>query len=82
MRLYYTNRLVLFFMCATNELFFASLYLLNFTPGPFMLFKILSYITAPFMFLKNCISLIQLYVACKNIGIIDVKERETIRKEE
>ncbi|KAK6636404.1 hypothetical protein RUM43_010065 [Polyplax serrata] len=82
MRLYYTNRQVLFFMCATNELFFASLYLLNFTAGPFKVFKILSYVTAPFMIIKNFISLVHLCVACKNISIIDVKEREMVKKSE
>lgn len=34
MRLYYTNRTVLFFMCAGNEAFYAGLYLLHFTEGP------------------------------------------------
>ena len=31
MRIYYTNKPVLFVMCAGNELFYASLYLLHFT---------------------------------------------------
>lgn len=34
MRVYYTNRKVLFFMCAGNEAFYAALYLLFFTEGP------------------------------------------------
>jgi len=34
MRIYYTSRTVLFCMCAGNELFYASLYLLHFTAGP------------------------------------------------
>lgn len=34
MHLYYTNRTVLFCMCAGNELFYAALYVLHFTPGP------------------------------------------------
>lgn len=34
MNLYYTNKLVLFMMCAGNEAFYASLYLLHFTEGP------------------------------------------------
>lgn len=40
MRLYYTSRPVLFAMCAGNELFYASLYLLHFTSGPFYIFNI------------------------------------------
>lgn len=34
MNVYYTNRTVLFCMCAGNEAFFAALYLLYFTEGP------------------------------------------------
>lgn len=34
MRLYYTNRTVLFWMCCGNEAFYAALYLLHFTGGP------------------------------------------------
>lgn len=34
MNLYYTNKPVLFTMCAGNEAFYASLYLLHFTEGP------------------------------------------------
>lgn len=33
LRLYYTNRSVLFIMCAANELFFASLYMVSFMEG-------------------------------------------------
>ena len=42
MRLYYTSKPVLFTMCAGNELFYASLYLLHFTQGPFYIFSMLS----------------------------------------
>jgi CDP-diacylglycerol--inositol 3-phosphatidyltransferase len=34
MHIYYTNRTVLGFMCLFNELFYAALYLIYFTPGP------------------------------------------------
>ena len=34
LRIYYTSRPVLFFMCACNELFFCALYLRYFTTGP------------------------------------------------
>ena len=37
LRLYYTSRPVLFFMCAGNELFYSMLYLLHFTEGPALL---------------------------------------------
>lgn len=35
MHLYYTSKPVLFGMCAGNEAFYAALYLLYFTEGPF-----------------------------------------------
>lgn len=34
LNIYYTSRPVLFFMCAANEVFYCSLYLLYFTSGP------------------------------------------------
>lgn len=34
MRLYYTNKNVLFFMCAGNEAFYAALYVMHFYTGP------------------------------------------------
>lgn len=41
MRLYYTDRTVLFVMCMGNEMFYASLYLLYFTTGPLSKFAII-----------------------------------------
>ncbi|VDQ09743.1 unnamed protein product [Trichobilharzia regenti] len=34
LRLYYTNKVVLFLMCAGNELFYTMLYVSHFYPGP------------------------------------------------
>lgn len=34
MKIYYESKLVLGFMCMTNELFYAGLYIYHFTPGP------------------------------------------------
>ncbi|CAH8458365.1 unnamed protein product [Heterobilharzia americana] len=34
LRLYYTNKVVLFLMCAGNELFYTMLYIAHFYPGP------------------------------------------------
>lgn len=106
MRLYYTNRMVLFFMCAGNEAFYAGLYLLHFTEGPickhhgnftfsflrkcetcndnFMyvavagigLYRLIVYLSAPIALVKAAISVLHGYVACINLSIIDVKERE------
>lgn len=43
MSLYYTKP-VLFTMCVGNEVFYAALYLLHFTPGPISMFFNLIYI--------------------------------------
>ncbi|XP_067015366.1 CDP-diacylglycerol--inositol 3-phosphatidyltransferase [Anabrus simplex] len=83
MRLYYTSRPVLFFMCAGNEAFYAALYLLHFTEGPLLagisLFRIICYLSAPVAILKALLALLQGFIACKNLAIVDVKEREVIR---
>ncbi|XP_014484215.1 PREDICTED: CDP-diacylglycerol--inositol 3-phosphatidyltransferase [Dinoponera quadriceps] len=80
MRLYYTNRTVLFFMCAGNEAFYACLYLLKFTEGPILagigLYRLLAYLSAPVALAKAAISLLHGYVSCVNLAIIDVKERQ------
>ncbi|XP_024881004.1 CDP-diacylglycerol--inositol 3-phosphatidyltransferase [Temnothorax curvispinosus] len=80
MRLYYTNRTVLFFMCAGNEAFYAGLYLLHFTEGPIFvgigLYRLIVYLSAPVAFVKAAISVLHGYVACINLSIIDVKERQ------
>lgn len=80
MRLYYTNRTVLFIMCSGNELFYAALYLLYFTEGPILagigLYRLLMYLSAPVAIVKSLISVLHGYVSCINISIIDQKERE------
>ncbi|XP_047353908.1 CDP-diacylglycerol--inositol 3-phosphatidyltransferase isoform X1 [Vespa velutina] len=80
MRVYYTNRMVLFFMCAGNEMFYATLYLLYFTEGPILagvgLYRILMYLSAPVAIVKSAISILHGYVSCINMSIIDQKERQ------
>lgn len=82
MRLYYTNKTVLFTMCAANEAFYASLYLLYFTTGPLIggisLFKLIALLTGPLAIIKSGISVLHAIVASKNLGIIDVAERKKI----
>lgn len=82
MRIYYTNRLVLFIMCLGNEAFFASLYLLHFTEGPkvvgISLLQLVCYLTFPIMAVKTAISVIHGYVASCNLAIVDVSERKSI----
>lgn len=78
-RLYYTKE-VLFPMCVGNELFYASLYLLNFTTGPLILgmsmFKIIAWICLPVAIGKTYMSLLHMQIACQNLGIIDTNERK------
>ncbi|PSN38759.1 CDP-diacylglycerol--inositol 3-phosphatidyltransferase [Blattella germanica] len=82
MRIYYTSRTVLFFMCAGNEAFYASLYLLHFTEGPVVagvgLFRIICYLCAPVAVVKSLIALLQGYIASKNLGAVDVRERQAM----
>lgn len=86
MHIYYTNRTVLGFMCLFNELFYAALYLLYFTPGPIFLgvpfFKLLAIVSAPVAIVKTLISVIHGVVASVNITTIDTKDREDARKKD
>jgi CDP-diacylglycerol--inositol 3-phosphatidyltransferase len=75
MKMYYTDRRVLFCMCAGNELFYAMLYLLNFTTGPFYMFVPLAILTFPVALAKTGIALLQGYLAALNLASIDVRER-------
>ncbi|KAG8194101.1 hypothetical protein JTE90_003042 [Oedothorax gibbosus] len=79
LRIYYTSRPVLFIMCAGNELFYSMLYLIHFTPGPmvfgFSLVNLILKISTPIAIVKTLISILQLFIACVNIGIIDTNER-------
>lgn len=85
LRLYYTSRVVLFSMCAGNELFFAMLYLLHFTSGPLIFgvgfFKIIAVLTFPVCFAKNTISVVQLIGGMEDIASIDVAERIKARED-
>ncbi|PIK52255.1 CDP-diacylglycerol--inositol 3-phosphatidyltransferase [Apostichopus japonicus] len=81
LRIYYTSRPFLFFMCAGNELFYAMLYLLYFQDGPPIfgivgMFELVAYMTAPIALAKSAISLVHLIVASRNMAIIDGAERE------
>ncbi|MPC60544.1 CDP-diacylglycerol--inositol 3-phosphatidyltransferase-like [Portunus trituberculatus] len=84
LRIYYTSKVVLFFMCAGNELFYSSLYLLHFTEGPIIagvgLWRILSYGLLPVGVLKSVLALMQGYSAALSLGEIDVLERQESQK--
>jgi len=78
MRLYYTDRRVLFAMCAGNELFYAMLYLCHFTSGPLHLFLILAVLCFPVAVTKSGIALLQGYLAAVNLAAVDTKERQAV----
>lgn len=88
LRVYYHSRIVLFLMCAGNELFFCMLYLIHFTSGPlvsvgnisFGLWVAMAWLTLPICIVKQVISVIQLIVACINTANLDESEREKINK--
>lgn len=77
---YYSSKLLLFLMCAGNEAFYVSLYVLYFTKGPSIanmgFFQIVCYISAPIACVKSFISLLHGYVACQNVIAIDKYKRE------
>jgi len=76
---YYTSKPFLFVMCSGNELFYASLYLLHFTEGPFMLWRVLSYVLLPVAVLKTVLALMQGQQAAQNMAVMDVEERAKLR---
>ncbi|XP_065918264.1 CDP-diacylglycerol--inositol 3-phosphatidyltransferase-like [Dysidea avara] len=84
---FYYERPVLFVMCAGNELFFCSLYLLYFTNGPVLPFIdagawwLLLFCSTPIFVLKQLVSIIQLVVASQNIAGMDVADRARTRNQ-
>lgn len=92
--LYYNDSRTLFFVCAGNELFYMSLYLMKWATEPIGLPSGLPYglsyltyaqalaaVTFPICFLKNVINLVQLWKASKILVGVDLAEREMARKE-
>jgi CDP-diacylglycerol--inositol 3-phosphatidyltransferase len=77
LRLYYTSRPFLFFMCAMNETYFSCLYLLHFTEGwtiPFInigIWRTLLWSSFPFMCIKTIISFIHLLDAAWSLACIE-----------
>ncbi len=80
LRLYYHNRLVLGFMCAANEGFFLSLYMVHFLPGtllplplvgPTPFFVAFTAACFPFMCIKQFLNVIQWHGACQEIARFD-----------
>ncbi|KAG2020394.1 CDP-diacylglycerol-inositol 3-phosphatidyltransferase [Coprinopsis cinerea AmutBmut pab1-1] len=88
--LYYNDSRTLFFVCAGNELFFVSLYLMKWTAssiGPEGYLAHLSYpqliaiLTFPIFLVKNIINVVQLWKASKILVGVDLAERESARQQ-
>ncbi|XP_072934546.1 CDP-diacylglycerol--inositol 3-phosphatidyltransferase [Epargyreus clarus] len=82
MHVYYTNKTVLFFMCAGNEAFYAALYVMHFYTGPIVLgmglFRLIMLVSMPVAVVKAGISVIHGIVASLNLATIDINERAAI----
>lgn len=81
LRLYYTNRLVLFTMCFFNELFYVALYLAYFPlydvqvfGYSYSIFAILALIISPFYLFKQSTNVIQLVRASVMLAELDVAD--------
>ena len=76
---------MLFFMCAGNEMFFVSLYLMKWTQttvwSGLTLAQIFAYICFPVFVTKNIINVVQLWKASKILVGVDLAERAKERKE-
>ena len=77
----------LFFVCAGNELFFVSLYLMKWISKPidaalfgtFTYPEVMAILTAPIFLLKNIINVVQLWKASKILVGVDLAERAAAR---
>lgn len=85
MKIYYSNKFILGLLCGANETFFAVLYLMHFTPGPFVggyyLFRIVLCLCSPLAGLKIFVTLFHGYVGCMNIAQMDMEERSATKKD-
>jgi CDP-diacylglycerol--inositol 3-phosphatidyltransferase len=86
---YYNNSYILFFMCAGNEMFFVSLYLMPWihTPISFPSYltsftwpQVLALVAFPVCLTKNIINLVQLWKASKILVGVDLAERAAARE--
>jgi CDP-diacylglycerol--inositol 3-phosphatidyltransferase len=84
LKIYYTNRIVLFSLCAGNEVFLLSCYLQYFAIGPLVylfgfykgLYEVLFIFSLPFFVVKQFLNVIQLIMAVMRIANLDVEKRQ------
>ncbi|KAF8797952.1 phosphatidylinositol synthase [Phlegmacium glaucopus] len=84
--MYYNDSRTLFFVCAGNELFFVSLYLIKWTTTPIGLAgldltypQLMALLTFPIFAIKNIINVVQLWKASKILVGVDLAERAAAR---
>ncbi|XP_064355558.1 CDP-diacylglycerol--inositol 3-phosphatidyltransferase [Dromaius novaehollandiae] len=81
LRLYYSSRTLLFLLCAGNEGFYCSLYLVHFSEGPPVLpgrlglFRAALWLCAPAAAAKAALNLLQLLAAARDVAALDAAER-------
>ncbi|XP_064900381.1 CDP-diacylglycerol--inositol 3-phosphatidyltransferase isoform X2 [Columba livia] len=81
LRLYYTNKPLLFALCAGNEAFYCGLYLVKFSDGPRVLpgapglFRLLLWVATPMAALKFLLNLLQLGGAAARLAALDAAAR-------
>ncbi|KAI9008548.1 phosphatidylinositol synthase [Hyaloraphidium curvatum] len=76
LKLYYSNKYVLFLVCFGNESFFILFYMMHALPAGFLLtaVKVCSLITLPVCVLKQLLNVIQLWAAAEALVHVDEKE--------
>ncbi|XP_061701274.1 CDP-diacylglycerol--inositol 3-phosphatidyltransferase isoform X2 [Syngnathoides biaculeatus] len=81
LRVYYTNKVVLFLMCLGNELFFCLLYILHHMEQPSGLIYCALVVCGVVCVLKSSINLVHLVTASQNMAAIDAAQRaNAVRK--
>ncbi|XP_077412491.1 CDP-diacylglycerol--inositol 3-phosphatidyltransferase [Vanacampus margaritifer] len=75
LRIYYTNKVVLFLMCMGNELFFCLLYILHHMEQPSALVYCTLVASGVVCALKSAISVVHLVTASQNMAAMDVAQR-------
>ncbi len=83
LRIYYTNKPVLFTLCLFNELFFVFTYLWHWHPTGFFYYgyAIAIAICTPGFLLKQLMNVIQLASACDGLMVVDnLKKRRKVEK--
>jgi CDP-diacylglycerol--inositol 3-phosphatidyltransferase len=85
LRIYYNNKLVLFLLCAFNEIYWVLLYLAAYSKHQTIVtvfggyeiefYNLLSLLCLPFCAMKHLMNFIQLIQATKNLVALDVIDR-------